>query len=274
MPILIGITVRNNWTNGKVERANGQFSEWTKQIAIAEHVAYIDLPDMAADRYEQMGEAAVAPLYNADKTHSLPAGAAVNAELVLSGLKALHRQNIIQLLSPSARVVNPATQPSVVLGRFSNGGSPVAAANFLNRAIPADPKLPSVILIGDSTVRNGRGDGNNGQWGWGDAISAYFDPNKANRQSRPGRHDVTLVYERRMGRRPATDQARRHRPHAVRHQQRRPAHRNRRGDSANRHPRRNRHAVGPYLRLVSSQIYFRHPRQTGDAADLHAGSAQ
>jgi len=24
-----------------------------------------------------------------------------------------------------------------------------------------------VVLIGDSTVRNGRGDGRNGQWGWG-----------------------------------------------------------------------------------------------------------
>lgn len=115
MPILIGITVRNNWKDGRVERANGHFSEWTKQIAIAEHVAFIDLTDMAADRYEQMGQAAVKPLFNADRTHSLPAGAALNAELVLSGLKALHRQNIIQLLSPAGRGINPATQPSMIL---------------------------------------------------------------------------------------------------------------------------------------------------------------
>jgi rhamnogalacturonan acetylesterase len=40
--------------------------------------------------------------------------------------------------------------------------------------------LPSIFLIGDSTVRNGRGDGNNGQWGWGDALAAYIDPSKAN----------------------------------------------------------------------------------------------
>src|SRR5471032_1752275 len=49
---------------------------------------------------------------------------------------------------------------------------------------PADPKLPSVILIGDSTVRNGsddgQGKGDEGQWGWGNPIAKYFDPAKIN----------------------------------------------------------------------------------------------
>ncbi|MGA2229811.1 MAG: rhamnogalacturonan acetylesterase, partial [Tepidisphaeraceae bacterium] len=53
-PILIGLTVRNRWTNGHVERINGNYSELTRQIAVAEGVAYIDLTDMVADRYEQM----------------------------------------------------------------------------------------------------------------------------------------------------------------------------------------------------------------------------
>jgi lysophospholipase L1-like esterase len=43
-----------------------------------------------------------------------------------------------------------------------------------------DPKLPTLFLIGDSTVRNGRGDGANGQWGWGDLIGAFFDQAKIN----------------------------------------------------------------------------------------------
>jgi len=29
--------------------------------------------------------------------------------------------------------------------------------------VPRDPKLPSLILVGDSTVRNGRGDGGQGR---------------------------------------------------------------------------------------------------------------
>jgi lysophospholipase L1-like esterase len=32
-----------------------------------------------------------------------------------------------------------------------------------------------MFFIGDSTVRNGRGDGANGQWGWADRIAVYFD---------------------------------------------------------------------------------------------------
>ena len=49
---------------------------------------------------------------------------------------------------------------------------------------PANPALPSIILIGDSTVRNGRDDGQGkgpaGQWGWGNPIAAYFDPARVN----------------------------------------------------------------------------------------------
>lgn len=182
-PILISLTVRNIWKEGHVERINGHYSELTRQIAVAERVAFIDLMDMIADRYDQMGQAAVKPFFPADIVHTSPEGAALNAELVLSGIKALHRQNILSLLSPAARAVNPATQPSVVLARFNRAGPEASAleqANFLNWPVPADPSLPSVFLIGDSTVRNGRGDGANGQWGWGDALAVYFDPNKAN----------------------------------------------------------------------------------------------
>ena len=45
---------------------------------------------------------------------------------------------------------------------------------------PANPELPTLFLIGDSTVRNGRGDGANGQWGWGEPIVSYFDASKIN----------------------------------------------------------------------------------------------
>jgi len=43
--------------------------------------------------------------------------------------------------------------------------------------LTAREQLP---LIGDSTVRNGRGDGPGGQWGWGEPLAAYIDPAKAN----------------------------------------------------------------------------------------------
>jgi lysophospholipase L1-like esterase len=48
--------------------------------------------------------------------------------------------------------------------------------------MPANPMLPTLWIIGDSTVRNGTlGDGSNmSQWGWGAPIVAYFDLDKIN----------------------------------------------------------------------------------------------
>jgi rhamnogalacturonyl hydrolase YesR/lysophospholipase L1-like esterase len=36
-------------------------------------------------------------------------------------------------------------------------------------------KNPVVMLIGDSTMKNGRGKGDNGQWGWGSFFEQFFD---------------------------------------------------------------------------------------------------
>src|SRR5215469_11106503 len=47
-------------------------------------------------------------------------------------------------------------------------------------AQPMNPKLPTLFIIGDSTVRNGQGTGTGGQWGWGDLLAPYFDTNKIN----------------------------------------------------------------------------------------------
>lgn len=60
-----------------------------------------------------------------------------------------------------------------------------AATNAPARArrpenVPANPKLPSLFLIGDSTVRNGQGNGAGGQWGWGDFLAPFFDTNQLN----------------------------------------------------------------------------------------------
>ena len=48
--------------------------------------------------------------------------------------------------------------------------------------VPANPALPTLWLIGDSTVRNGTGGDNGaaGQWGWGAPLTAYFDLKKIN----------------------------------------------------------------------------------------------
>lgn len=37
---------------------------------------------------------------------------------------------------------------------------------------------PTIYLIGDSTVKNGKGKGDGGLWGWGNFLSIYFDTTK------------------------------------------------------------------------------------------------
>ena len=59
---------------------------------------------------------------------------------------------------------------------FTNAPSRVHRSENL----PANPSLPSLFLIGDSTVRNGQGRGDGGQWGWGDFLAPYFDTNQIN----------------------------------------------------------------------------------------------
>ncbi|MCX5645423.1 MAG: rhamnogalacturonan acetylesterase [Phycisphaerae bacterium] len=44
-----------------------------------------------------------------------------------------------------------------------------------------NPKLPTLFLIGNSTVRTGsKGNGENGQWGWGAPIGGFFDRGRIN----------------------------------------------------------------------------------------------
>ena len=41
-------------------------------------------------------------------------------------------------------------------------------------------KKPTLYIIGDSTVKNGKGDGAGNMWGWGDLIKPFFDTTKIN----------------------------------------------------------------------------------------------
>lgn len=54
----------------------------------------------------------------------------------------------------------------------------VVSLLILNSFLQKDNTKPRLFVIGDSTVKNGRGDGSNGQWGWGSFIANYFDENK------------------------------------------------------------------------------------------------
>lgn len=62
---------------------------------------------------------------------------------------------------------------------------------------PLQPNLPTIFLVGDSTVRNGKGDGAGGQWGWGEPLVHYFDLARVNLTNRAlgGRSSRTYITE-------------------------------------------------------------------------------
>jgi lysophospholipase L1-like esterase len=161
-PIVLSLTVRDIWKNGRVERGSGHYSQWAAEIAKAGHVQFINVTDLVADQFDAMGEAKVKALYPRDHTHFNPAGADLHAAAVVSGLKGLKPSPVSKWLS--------ARGEAVAFDRFG----------WLNLPRPANPALPSLFLIGDSTVRNGRGNGANNQWGWGDFIGQYLDLEKIN----------------------------------------------------------------------------------------------
>lgn len=82
---------RNIWQDGKVARASDDYGKWAAEAARAEGASFIDLNAIIADRYERLGEKHVAAVCFGpkDHTHTLAAGAKLNAECVVAGLKSL-----------------------------------------------------------------------------------------------------------------------------------------------------------------------------------------
>lgn len=56
----------------------------------------------------------------------------------------------------------------------------VAVILFSSFIIFKKEEKPALFFIGDSTVKNGRGDGGGNMWGWGDMMKPLFDTTKIN----------------------------------------------------------------------------------------------
>ncbi|HEV6966574.1 rhamnogalacturonan acetylesterase [Roseateles sp.] len=168
-PVVCSPVIRKRWeADGlKVQRAGANYAAWAAEVARQEGVAFIDLNEWGARRYEALGKAAVDGLFPRgtpeETVHTNLAGATLNAQLVVAGL--------IQ-----AKVLPDAFYTR----RFTPDGTddrPVADARKVKVEAPRDPALPSLVLIGDSTVRSG---GQNGAWGWGERLAAFFDTRRIN----------------------------------------------------------------------------------------------
>lgn len=135
-PIVASMIPRNKFQNGEVERANQDFGKWAREAARRHGVPFLDLNTIIGDQYDTWGPEVVKGLFEKDHTHTNEAGARINAWSVTQGIKNLNNTDLKEYLKKDQ---------------------------------------PTLFLIGDSTVKNGQGDGAGGLWGWGDFLAPYFD---------------------------------------------------------------------------------------------------
>jgi lysophospholipase L1-like esterase len=99
-PIVLSLTVRNIWKDGKVERGSGHFGQWSHEVADAENVPFEDATNVIADEYEKMGQEKVSPLFPEDHTHTSPEGADLVASLIVKGLREMKSPLAAYLKTP------------------------------------------------------------------------------------------------------------------------------------------------------------------------------
>ncbi len=115
MPLLVSLTIRNIWTpdaNGeaRIERDMGYDAE-LRQLSAQEHVPYIDMATIEADRLEAMGPEKTALLFPMDHTHTSPEGAELNALCVALALRQANSPLAAYLL-PARLTQHPEENPA------------------------------------------------------------------------------------------------------------------------------------------------------------------
>ncbi len=105
IPILCSPIPRKIWKDGKVVRNFDNYGGWVRQIAEQQDVAFIDLNAIIARRYDELGEQKVEPLFADPHTHTSWAGAALNAQSVVAGLKALPQDPLAAYFSVKGRAI-------------------------------------------------------------------------------------------------------------------------------------------------------------------------
>jgi rhamnogalacturonan acetylesterase len=100
IPIVASMIPRNEFKEGKVERADKNYAKWAAEVAEKEGVFFINLNAITADKFDVMGAEKVKEFFPGDHTHTNEAGAAVNAASVVDGIKLLKKLGLNNYLLP------------------------------------------------------------------------------------------------------------------------------------------------------------------------------
>ena len=89
IPIICSMIPRNEFVDGKVKRAGEDYGKWAKEVAASEHVFFVDLNTITADKYDAMGADGVKKFFPGDHTHTNMEGAKLNAASVVDGIRSI-----------------------------------------------------------------------------------------------------------------------------------------------------------------------------------------
>jgi lysophospholipase L1-like esterase len=173
VPLICTPVPRKRWdAQGRIARNANSYPAWAAQVAREEKVGLIDLAGNVARQYDALGRDAVMLLFPQtspdESTHTNRAGAELNARAAVAGIKALRVPALAGALSDKAADVAAAP---------AEDERPVVDAASVPQDRPRNAALPSLFIVGDSTVRSG---GANGAVGWGERIAPYFDTGRVN----------------------------------------------------------------------------------------------
>jgi lysophospholipase L1-like esterase len=101
-PVVCSLIPRKIWTvDGKVVRASENYGKWTAEAARVTGAAFVDLNEIVAQKYEELGREKVESFFADEHTHTNAAGARLNAASVVAGLRALKENPLSSyLLAP------------------------------------------------------------------------------------------------------------------------------------------------------------------------------
>jgi lysophospholipase L1-like esterase len=92
---------RNQWADGKIKRGFDGYAQWAAGAAKTAGAPFIDLNTIVCDRYDALGQETARSFFN-DLQHTTKAGARLNAESVVAGIRQLKGCPLAQSLVTSA----------------------------------------------------------------------------------------------------------------------------------------------------------------------------
>lgn len=181
-PILMSLTPRDAYEEYRSTAERRRIvrkpqSEWLAALSQELDVPYVDLNELSARKLESFSQWKQQYHFFGDKIHTSYYGAQLNARSAVEGLMASDHPSLKPL---------KAMMQNVELERYEVGGT-----NDQNSS-----GLPTVYIIGDSTVKNADSD-EDGMWGWGALAGEVLDTTRMNivNAAKAGRSTRSFIRE-------------------------------------------------------------------------------